>query len=126
MKKIIAVTKGDGCGPEVVNEDIKILNTIAEYSNYDWGNGDKAVIDFNKRLKSDITKSNFKKATGKKLQDEREALEGKCDTLDLCKEDDGCSKCDVFKKIDEIDNKIEELEDKIEDLVGTDDDDDDE
>jgi 3-isopropylmalate dehydrogenase len=36
MKKIIAVTKGDGCGPEVVNEGIKILNTIAEYSSYDF------------------------------------------------------------------------------------------
>jgi 3-isopropylmalate dehydrogenase len=36
MKKLIAVTKGDGCGPEVVNEGIKILNTIAEYSDFDF------------------------------------------------------------------------------------------
>ena len=61
-----------------------------------------------------------------KLQDEREALEEKCDTLDLCQEDDGCSKCDVYKKIDEIDGKIEELEEKIEDLVGEDEPEDDE
>ena len=36
MKKIIAVTKGDGCGPEVVSEGIKILNTIAQYSDYEF------------------------------------------------------------------------------------------
>ncbi|MFX0076330.1 MAG: isocitrate/isopropylmalate dehydrogenase family protein [Candidatus Hermodarchaeota archaeon] len=36
MKKKIAVTKGDGCGPEVVNEAIKILNTIAKYSDYEF------------------------------------------------------------------------------------------
>ena len=60
-----------------------------------------------------------------KLQDDREALEGKCDTLDLCKEDDGCSKCDVFKKIDEIDDKIETLEEKAGDLAGDEDEDDD-
>lgn len=59
-----------------------------------------------------------------KLGDEREALEGKCDTLDICKEDDGCSKCDVYKKIEAVDNKIEALEDKIEDLVSADEEDD--
>ncbi len=59
-----------------------------------------------------------------KLQDEREELEGKCDTLDICKEDDGCSKCDVYKKIEAIDTKIEELEEKLEDLMGDDEDDD--
>ncbi len=59
-----------------------------------------------------------------KLGDEREALEGKCDTLDICKEDDGCSKCDVYKKIEAVDNKIEELEEKIEDLMGDDEEDD--
>ena len=32
MKKIIAITRGDGCGPEVVAEGIKILNTISEYT----------------------------------------------------------------------------------------------
>jgi 3-isopropylmalate dehydrogenase len=36
MKKKIAVIKGDGCGPEVVNEGIKILDTITEYSDYDF------------------------------------------------------------------------------------------
>jgi predicted RNase H-like nuclease (RuvC/YqgF family) len=59
-----------------------------------------------------------------KLQNEREELEGKCDTLDLCKEDDGCSKCDVYKKIEAVDNKIEVLEEKIEDLVSADEEDD--
>ena len=59
------------------------------------------------------------------LQDDREALEEKCDTLDLCKEDDGCSKCDVFKKIDAIDEKIEKLEEQIEDLSDSDEEDDD-
>ncbi|MFX1395907.1 MAG: hypothetical protein ACFFAS_02565 [Promethearchaeota archaeon] len=58
------------------------------------------------------------------LQDEREQLEEKCDTLDLCKEDDGCSKCEVFEKIEAIDDKIEDLEDKIQDLIGDDDEDD--
>ena len=32
MKKTIAITRGDGCGPEVVAEGIKILNTISEYT----------------------------------------------------------------------------------------------
>ena len=36
MKKIIAITKGDGVGPEVVNEGIKILNTIAKYANFEF------------------------------------------------------------------------------------------
>lgn len=36
MKKVVAVTKGDGCGPEVVNEGIKILNTISKYTDYDF------------------------------------------------------------------------------------------
>ncbi|GAF85876.1 unnamed protein product, partial [marine sediment metagenome] len=29
MKKTIAITRGDGCGPEVVNEGIKILKTVS-------------------------------------------------------------------------------------------------
>ncbi len=32
MKKIVSITKGDGVGPEVVNEGIKILKTIADYT----------------------------------------------------------------------------------------------
>ncbi len=60
-----------------------------------------------------------------KLQDEREALEENCDTRDLCKEDDGCSKCDIFKKIGAIDDKIEKLEEQIEDLMEADEYDDD-
>lgn len=52
-----------------------------------------------------------------KLQDEMEALEENCDTLDLCKEEDGCSRCDAYKRMEEINAKIEELEEKIEDLI---------
>ncbi|TFF90661.1 MAG: 3-isopropylmalate dehydrogenase [Promethearchaeota archaeon] len=36
MKKTIAITKGDGVGPEVVNEGIKILKTIAKYTDFDF------------------------------------------------------------------------------------------
>jgi 3-isopropylmalate dehydrogenase len=36
MKKIIAITKGDGVGPEVVGEGIKILNTISKYSDFEF------------------------------------------------------------------------------------------
>ena len=36
MKKIIAITKGDGVGPEVVDEGIKILNTISKYSDFEF------------------------------------------------------------------------------------------
>ncbi|MHA1148596.1 MAG: isocitrate/isopropylmalate dehydrogenase family protein [Promethearchaeota archaeon] len=36
MKKIIAVTKGDGVGPEVVNEGIKILQVIEQYSEFEF------------------------------------------------------------------------------------------
>ncbi len=60
-----------------------------------------------------------------KLQDDREELEGNCDTLDICKEDDGCSKCDVYKKIEALDERIEKLEEQIEDLMGEDEEDDD-
>lgn len=58
-----------------------------------------------------------------KLGDEREELEGNCDTLDICKEDGGCSKCDVYKKIEAVDAKIEALEEKIEDLMTDEEDD---
>lgn len=36
MKKIIALTPGDGIGPEVVNEGVKILKIIDEFSDYDF------------------------------------------------------------------------------------------
>jgi 3-isopropylmalate dehydrogenase len=36
MKKIIAITRGDGCGPEVVNEGIKILKTVSDFTDYDF------------------------------------------------------------------------------------------
>ncbi|MEJ2294504.1 MAG: 3-isopropylmalate dehydrogenase [Candidatus Lokiarchaeota archaeon] len=36
MEKIIAITKGDGIGPEVVEEGIKILKIIAEYSDFEF------------------------------------------------------------------------------------------
>jgi 3-isopropylmalate dehydrogenase len=36
MKKVIAITKGDGVGPEVVNEGIKILNIISKYSDFEF------------------------------------------------------------------------------------------
>ena len=57
-----------------------------------------------------------------KLLDERDKLEGTCDTLPECQEDDGCDTCKVYKKIAEIDDKIETLEDKIENLMGADED----
>src|SRR6056297_1233009 len=36
MKKQIGVAKGDGIGPEVVNEGLKILKTIDEYTNFQF------------------------------------------------------------------------------------------
>ena len=36
MKKIIAITRGDGCGPEVVNEGIKILKIISQFTDYEF------------------------------------------------------------------------------------------
>jgi 3-isopropylmalate dehydrogenase len=36
MKKVIAVTRGDGCGPEVVNEAIKILETVSNFTEFDF------------------------------------------------------------------------------------------
>jgi len=36
MKKIIAITRGDGCGPEVVNEGIKILRIVSEFTDFDF------------------------------------------------------------------------------------------
>jgi len=36
MKKIIAITRGDGCGPEVVNEGVKVLEIISGYTEFDF------------------------------------------------------------------------------------------
>ena len=36
MKKTIAITRGDGCGPEVVNEGIKILKTVSDFTDYEF------------------------------------------------------------------------------------------
>ena len=51
------------------------------------------------------------------LLDEIEALEEKCDTLPLCEEDDGCQRCEAYKKIEDLSAKVEEIEDKIESLM---------
>jgi 2-polyprenyl-3-methyl-5-hydroxy-6-metoxy-1,4-benzoquinol methylase len=42
-----------------------------EYCDYDWGAGEKTIIDFNKRMKSDTWKEKFKKATGRVLEDNK-------------------------------------------------------
>ena len=36
MKKVIAITRGDGCGPEVVNEAIKILQIVSDFTDFDF------------------------------------------------------------------------------------------
>ena len=36
MKKIISITKGDGVGPEVVNEGIKILKTLSNFTELEF------------------------------------------------------------------------------------------
>ncbi|MBN1802424.1 MAG: 3-isopropylmalate dehydrogenase [Candidatus Lokiarchaeota archaeon] len=36
MKKIISICKGDGVGPEVVNEGIKLLKVIADHSDFEF------------------------------------------------------------------------------------------
>ncbi|MHA1641859.1 MAG: isocitrate/isopropylmalate dehydrogenase family protein [Promethearchaeota archaeon] len=36
MRKKIAITKGDGIGPEVINEGIKILNVIQNYTDHEF------------------------------------------------------------------------------------------
>ena len=36
MKKLISVTKGDGVGPEVISEAIKILKLISEYTDFEF------------------------------------------------------------------------------------------
>jgi 3-isopropylmalate dehydrogenase len=36
MKKVIAITRGDGCGPEVVAEGVKILELISEFTDFNF------------------------------------------------------------------------------------------
>ena len=55
-----------------------------------------------------------------------EALEEKCDTLPICKEDDGCKKCENYAEIESLSAKVEDVENKIEELMGEDDEDEDE
>ncbi|MFX1280269.1 MAG: hypothetical protein ACFFA3_12705 [Promethearchaeota archaeon] len=52
-----------------------------------------------------------------KLLEEIDALEEKCDTLPICEEDDGCERCESYKKIEALSAKVEELEEKIEKLM---------
>ena len=61
-----------------------------------------------------------------KFKDEMDVLEEVCDTLDLCKEDDGCDKCENYKKIEKLNLKIGDLEEKIESLMGEDEEDEEE
>jgi hypothetical protein len=56
------------------------------------------------------------------LLDKIEALEEKCDTLEICEEDDGCDKCETYTKIEELSTKVEEIENKIEELTSEDED----
>lgn len=57
------------------------------------------------------------------LLEQIESLEEKCDTLDLCQEDNGCDKCDAYAKIEELSGKVEEVENNIEALMPKDEDD---
>ena len=36
MKKVIAITRGDGCGPEVVAEAVKILEIISNFTEFEF------------------------------------------------------------------------------------------
>ncbi len=59
-----------------------------------------------------------------KLKLDMDALEEACDTLPQCSEEDSCSTCETYKKIDALNEKIEGLEEKIESLMGEDEEDD--
>lgn len=60
-----------------------------------------------------------------KIKDQMDELEENCDELDICKEDDGCKRCETHKKIIGLADEIEALEDKLEELVSADEVDDD-
>ena len=47
-----------------------------------------------------------------------EGLEEKCDTLEICQEDNGCNKCETYQKIEDLSAKVEEVENKIEAIMG--------
>ncbi|TXT65852.1 MAG: hypothetical protein BAJALOKI1v1_360016 [Promethearchaeota archaeon] len=49
-----------------------------------------------------------------KLMDERDALEENCDSLPQCQDENGCDSCEIFEKIEKIDQQIEDLEEQIE------------
>jgi len=51
------------------------------------------------------------------ILDQIEALEEKCDTLEICKKDDGCKSCEAYTKIEDLSTKVEELETKIEEMT---------
>jgi len=51
------------------------------------------------------------------LMEKRDELEENCDTLPQCQEENGCASCEIYAKIEKIDQQIEELEDKIESLI---------
>ena len=52
-----------------------------------------------------------------KLMDERGILEENCDTLPQCQEEHGCESCEIFEKMEQIDEKIEQLELQIESMM---------
>ena len=52
------------------------------------------------------------------ILDKIEALEEKCDTLEIYQEDDGCNKCKTYAEIESLSAKVEELENKVADLLG--------
>ena len=55
-----------------------------------------------------------------KILDQIEALEEKCDTLETCKDEGACEKCDAYANIEGLSTKVEELETKIEGLMAED------
>lgn len=58
------------------------------------------------------------------ILDKIEALEEKCDTLEICQEPDGCNKCETYAEIESLSAKVEEVEGKIAELLGEDEDED--
>lgn len=51
------------------------------------------------------------------LLDQIEALEEKCDTLEICEKDDGCDSCETYAKIEDLSTKVEEIENNIEEMT---------
>ena len=44
MKKTIAYSGGDGVGPEVVREGLKVLQTISDYSDFEFTFKDSGIV----------------------------------------------------------------------------------